>query len=137
MTLPPWQRYLAKRAATGPWRLEGEPGRGFNGAVVIPALAETASLPHTLASLAANPPEQLARWLVVIVVNHRADVDPAAQADNRHTLAMLAAADQRWPGLAAGLGRRRLAGTGTTGRRGGGAGPQARLRPGPGAPRLG
>lgn len=99
MTLLPWQRYLGKRAAVGPWRLQGDPGGGFAGAVVIPALAESASLPATLASLAANPPEQLARWLAVVVVNHRLDADPAAQADNRRTLAMLAVPDRRWEGL--------------------------------------
>ena len=67
--------------------------------MVIPALAEAASLPHTLASLAANPPALLERWLVVVVVNHRAAAAPAVQADNRSTLERLAAADRRWQGL--------------------------------------
>jgi hypothetical protein len=99
MTPLPWQRYLAKHGVSGPWRLAGDPGAGFAGAVVIPALAEADSLPSTLASLAANPLPQLARWLAVVVVNHRADAAPAAKADNRRTLALLAAPDRRWPDL--------------------------------------
>ncbi len=60
-------------------------------AVVIPCLAEMPGLLDTLVSLARNPPEELARTLVVCVVNHREDVqaeDPV-QENNRQTVAWL------------------------------------------------
>ena len=83
------QSYLAGRAIGLPWRLEGEPGHGFAGAVVIPALGESQRLFQTLSSLAANPDSELARFLVVVVVNHREDALPADKLDNALTLAAL------------------------------------------------
>ena len=82
-------RYLAGRAITAPWRLEGEPGGGFAGGVVIPALGESQRLFTTLDCLAANRAEQVARFLVVVVVNHREDAPEAEKLDNRETLARL------------------------------------------------
>ncbi|HLO27317.1 MAG TPA: hypothetical protein VK187_14500, partial [Geobacteraceae bacterium] len=76
----PLATYLRDRAITGPWRIEGCTAAGFAGAVVIPALAEEENLFATLRSLSANPPELLARFLVVVVVNHRED---APSADRR------------------------------------------------------
>jgi len=85
----PLQKYLNTRAARGPWQLEGCVRSGFAGTVVIPALAEEASLLPTLASLAANPPEHLADFLIVVVVNHRRTAAPADQADNQRLLQRL------------------------------------------------
>jgi len=99
MNAAPWKAYLAKRQFPGPWRLAGAPGAGFAGAVIIPALAEADSLPATLASLAANPRRELARWLVVVVVNQRGDADPATTAENQATLALLGSANRLWAGL--------------------------------------
>jgi hypothetical protein len=82
-------KYLRTRAAGGPWELEGCARGGFAGAVVIPALAEEASLFATLASLAANPAPQLSRCLILVVVNHRASAPAAEQADNRRLLQRL------------------------------------------------
>ena len=82
-------RYLQNRAPRGPWQLEGSVRSGLAGAVVIPALAEEASLLPTLASLAANPPEQLADFLVVVVVNHRPSAAAADQTDNQRLLQRL------------------------------------------------
>ena len=76
-----------------PWRLEGCEDGGFAGAVVIPALAESPELFATLATLASNPSDLLQRFLVVVVVNHRADASPAEQTDNRLTLQRLAGGD--------------------------------------------
>jgi hypothetical protein len=87
----PLDNYLLTRAITGPWRLEGCEETGFEGAVVIPALAEEDNLFATLASLAANPLEFLARFLVLVVVNHRIDAPPADRENNCRTLARLAA----------------------------------------------
>lgn len=87
------QRYLSTRAASGPWTIEGCGRSDFTGAVVIPALAESSHLFATLASLAANPPELLERFLILVVVNHRADADVADKADNVSLLRRLAAGD--------------------------------------------
>jgi glycosyltransferase involved in cell wall biosynthesis len=79
----------------GPWRIEGCTEGGFGGAVVIPALAESANLFATLSSLAANPPELCGRFLVLVVVNHRTDAPEADKADNLATLKLLTAANPR------------------------------------------
>jgi hypothetical protein len=90
---PELARYLRRRGLAGPWTLEGSRQADLDGAVVIPALAESTDLPATLAALTNNPPELLERFLVVVVVNHRIDADPAAQEDNRQLLARLRAGD--------------------------------------------
>ena len=82
-------QYLTGRAITTPWRLEGEPGKGYAGCVFIPALGESRRLFATLASLAANPPAHLARFLVVVVVNHREDAPLTDKLDNARTLEAL------------------------------------------------
>jgi hypothetical protein len=83
-------KYIQTRFATGPWRIEGSAEANFSGAVVIPALAEYENLFATLDSLAANPPELLARFLVLVVVNHRTDASFADRENNYRTLARLA-----------------------------------------------
>lgn len=83
------QSYCAERAAGAPWSLAGCCRSGFRGAVVIPALAESAGLQATLASIARNPPALIDRFLVVVVVNHRIDAADADKADNAETLRML------------------------------------------------
>lgn len=76
------QRYLDKHAAEGPWLLTGEECAGFSGAVVIPSLAEGDSLFKTLQSLAENPPQLVARFLVIIVVNHGEHASDAERLQN-------------------------------------------------------
>ncbi|MDT8419912.1 MAG: hypothetical protein RQ754_05740 [Desulfuromonadales bacterium] len=83
------QRYRRKRMVTGPWLLEGDLGKPAAAAVVIPALAESDSLPGTLHSLAANDLQLLQRTLIVVVVNHRADTASDLQQDNLRCLARL------------------------------------------------
>lgn len=85
----PFKSYLATRAAGSPYHIEGESGTGFAGAVVIPALSESLRLFATLASLAANPPEELSRVLVLVVVNHREDATFEQKVDNHETLRRL------------------------------------------------
>lgn len=82
-------KYLRSRGIQGPWRITGEGGSDFAGAVVIPALAESAHLFDTLRSLAENPAELLSRFLVLVVVNNREDAYDADKADNRVTLERL------------------------------------------------
>jgi hypothetical protein len=95
----PVAAYLQTRAIQGPWRIAGCGKDGFVGAVVIPALSESERLFATLASLAANPPEFLARFLVLVVVNHREDAPAADKDDNYRSLARLAAAAPTLPSL--------------------------------------
>jgi hypothetical protein len=56
---------------------------------VIPSLAEGDSLLATLGSVAAGPEEHLARFLVIVVVNHREDAPAAIRDCNRQDLQAL------------------------------------------------
>jgi len=85
------EKYLSSRAVAAPWAIAGPPGRDFCGAVIIPSLAESTLLFSTLRSLAKNPEELLSRFLVLVVVNHRADASSPEKADNRETLKRLSA----------------------------------------------
>ncbi|MDD2542314.1 MAG: glycosyltransferase family 2 protein [Desulfuromonadaceae bacterium] len=78
--------YLNKRAEAGPWIITAPPSRSFTGVIVIPSLAEAANLPQTLESLSHNLPELLERFLILIVVNQRADATASETSDNRDTL---------------------------------------------------
>ena len=89
MIPPTIATYLSKRACNTPWCIAGQAYGTFAGAVVIPALSEYVNLPHTLKSLAANPPELLERFLILVVVNQRADAEAGERADNLATLAAL------------------------------------------------
>ncbi len=86
-------KYLQTRAIQGPWQISNRPERNFDGAVVIPALAESAHLFATLRSLAANPPEFLDRFLILVVVNHRMDSGKEDKEDNCRSLHRLAAGE--------------------------------------------
>ncbi len=81
--------YLRKRAEGEPWKVNEPPSRSFSGAVVIPSLAEAANLPQTLESLSHNPADLLDRFLILIIVNQRADASSAETADNIETLKRL------------------------------------------------
>jgi hypothetical protein len=87
-----YEKYSSARGVRGPWSVVGDTGCGFAGIVVIPALAESATLFATLSSLAANPSQLLARFLILVVVNNRPDAPLADKTDNRLTLARLSAA---------------------------------------------
>jgi hypothetical protein len=88
--LPPAvDRYLRTRTLGGPWRLEGCDHRDFTGAVVIPALAEEADLFSTLETLFSTPPGIRNQFLIVVVVNHRAEASASEKENNRRTLRRL------------------------------------------------
>lgn len=78
--------YLARRAAAGPWSLVLEAKAPLPGAIVIPCLAESTSIPATLASLAADSSLTEAGLAVVVVVNQRLDATIAEKEDNILTL---------------------------------------------------
>jgi glycosyltransferase involved in cell wall biosynthesis len=86
---PTTLQYLRRAGIAGPWRVAGPVGGRCAGAVVIPALAERDTIEQTLHSLAANPPELLAQFLVLVVVNHTTEASNAEKADNQATLASL------------------------------------------------
>ena len=83
------KRYRRKRLVSGPWRLEGKLGQPAAAALVIPALAESATLPKTLQSLAANDSELLERTLIIVVINQRSDSADELRQDNRRCLGLL------------------------------------------------
>lgn len=84
------QKYLRSRAVTSPWQLAGNTQRHYRAVVVIPALAESRSLPRTLMSLAANPAAFLTQTLIVVVVNNRSNAELMQRDDNQRALAWLA-----------------------------------------------
>ncbi len=83
------QKYLDKRGAVTPWRLEGVARTGFSAAVVIPVLGERKTLPQTLSSLCKNFSILRERTLVVVVVNNRQKISPQLLGENRETLEWL------------------------------------------------
>ena len=83
----------------GPWCITGTERHDFSMAVVIPVLAENATLPATLKSLAANPPEHLAKTLILLVINQRPDSTVEDKNDNQHTLRELSDGSWKHPGL--------------------------------------
>jgi len=85
------KKYLDTRGLYGLWKIAGTQQGGFEGAVVIPSLAETDFLFTTLHALAQNSSELLQRFLIVVVVNHREDAPLSDKVDNQQTLQRLAA----------------------------------------------
>lgn len=81
--------YLSRSGVKGPWAIELAASGPFPGGIVIPALAETASLPLLLESLCADPTLAASGLLVLFVVNNREDAPAEDQADNLRTLALL------------------------------------------------
>jgi len=85
------QKYVEKRADLAARPLVAGVRDGVKQAVVIPALAEKESLFQTLNSLAKNEPEELARTLVICVVNNRTPSVAASDEieNNRQTIDIL------------------------------------------------
>ncbi len=90
------EKYLASRAVSGPWKIEGTPREDFRGAVVIPSLAEYDLLFSTLRSLAQNPPDLLAQTLIIVVVNQSREAPTPVKNNNQQTLEALQAGDSSW-----------------------------------------
>lgn len=86
------EKYLRNRAITLPWCLVGTDRSDFKAAIVIPALAESESLPKTIESLTLNPTELLQQTLIIVVVNNRSSASEQLKADNRTTLEWLQSA---------------------------------------------
>ena len=95
------EQYLRHYAVSPPRTLLVGDTAGVERVVVIPVLAEKDSLFKTLASLAGNPAGELARTLVICVVNNHAAPRAAVEdiRDNQQTLARLTALlpDRRVP----------------------------------------
>ncbi len=88
-------KYLEKHGKAVPLPL----ARKFRYAVVIPAMAESENLPHTLQSLAANSELMLEDTLTLVVINQPPDARPEIRADNEKTLQILAANPFKLPNL--------------------------------------
>jgi hypothetical protein len=87
-------KYLSKNPSSVP--LEPEPGRLFSNAVVIPAMAEREWLPATLESLAGNPPDILARTMILAVINAHTESPESVLENNRLLLEELRAGKHRF-----------------------------------------
>ena len=103
------ERYLERwsHASDRPL-VHGKSLAGVEQAVVIPALAERGNLFFTLASLSRNDPAEIAKTLILVVVNNRPIpcADPADLHDNRETLRCLdGLREGRLPGLWDGANR--------------------------------
>ena len=81
--------YLARRSAAGPWSLDLEAARPLPGAIVIPALAESSSIPLLLDSLSADGTLSGSGLAVIFVVNNRLDATAEEKEDNLATLKLL------------------------------------------------
>ena len=84
-------KYLRHHAVGSHWSLVSAGTGGVDTVVVIPALAESAHLFKTLASLARNPEVDLRRTLVLCVINNRppGHASPEDIADNQRTLQII------------------------------------------------
>jgi hypothetical protein len=87
----PFADYLARRSAAGPWTLDLEVGKPLPGAIVIPALAESSSIPMLLDSLTVDSSLTESGLAVIFVVNNRADASSEEKEDNLATLKLLKA----------------------------------------------
>jgi hypothetical protein len=88
-----FQKYLSR--IKRPNSIEPVPQRRFRHAIVIPALAETAHLPDTFASLAKNPVADLRETMVLAVINNSAETDAGKVMDNQLLLQKLRNADRQ------------------------------------------
>lgn len=87
------EKYLSKRAISGPWRLWPDPvsedeGR-FKGAIVIPSLAEGEELFATLDSIVENEQGSLTDTAIIVVINQRQEVSCEDKEINRSDLQRL------------------------------------------------
>jgi hypothetical protein len=81
--------YLARRSLQGGWQLESAERGPFRGGIIIPALAESASIPLLLDALCADYSLPASGLAVLFVVNNREDASAAEKDDNQQTLALL------------------------------------------------
>jgi len=95
MKKSPIPHYIANRALTSPWSVEGCSRRDFKAVVVIPSLAEGDSLSATLAGLAQNPSDLLEQTLILAVINHREDAPAEQKQVNRKDLMRLQQTSRR------------------------------------------
>jgi glycosyltransferase involved in cell wall biosynthesis len=88
--------YLSSRGSVDPWKIAGLPSGDYQGAIVIPALAERETLSLTLDSLEKNPREILSSFFVLVVVNHSPDASVHDKQNNQQTLQGFAAWQARF-----------------------------------------
>ena len=81
--------YFDRRAMPGPWQIEGALKEPLRGGIIIPCLAESASIPFLLDSLLADPTLPASGLAVLMVVNNRLDATAEEKADNLQSLELL------------------------------------------------
>ncbi len=81
--------YLGRRKAAGPWGLDLPGDSRFPGGIIIPALAESSSIPGLLTSLCNDKTLGRSGFAVIFVVNNRDDASEGEKEDNRISLALL------------------------------------------------
>ncbi|MFA6102539.1 MAG: glycosyltransferase family 2 protein [Victivallaceae bacterium] len=91
-----FQKYLSRIKRQDD--IEPAPGRRFHHAVVIPALAESDSLPCTLAALAAGNPPELNEPMVLVVINNSTETPVNKIQDNQLMLSKLRGGDRTFCG---------------------------------------
>ncbi|MBN2179304.1 MAG: hypothetical protein JW743_07735 [Deltaproteobacteria bacterium] len=82
-------KYIERYSVGDRWPLVCNVRRNVDNIVVIPALAELSHLFRTLESLSKNPVSELARTLVICVVNNRAGSSEEEIDDNQRTLTIV------------------------------------------------
>ncbi len=80
--------YLNKRASTT-WQIENDYKKYFQYIIVVPAIAESDTLPKLIKSLEKNEELELHNTLLLIVVNNNVSSSEEVKDDNRKTLAYL------------------------------------------------
>jgi len=93
----PVSAYLERRGVVGPWNLDLPHETPLRGGIVIPSLAEHASIPGLLQSLCADHTLPASGLAIVFVVNNREDASPDEKEDNRRTLETLRQVRHRLP----------------------------------------
>jgi len=85
------KEYLARSGVKGSWSIETAAAGPFAGGIVIPALAESDSIPLLLHSLCTDSSLPESGLLVLFVINNREDATAEERVDNARTLALLRA----------------------------------------------
>lgn len=82
-------KFLQRSPVEKRWSLQGRVAGPYKAVVIIPALAESKTLFHTLSSLTVGAQTLPEKPLVVVVVNQRVDATTEQRADNQRTLRLL------------------------------------------------
>ena len=80
--------YINKRTSDT-WIIENDHPKYFQNIIVVPAIAESESLPHLIKSLEQNDEEEINKTLLLIVVNNSVSSNDEVKEENKKTLEYL------------------------------------------------